>query len=181
MEEKLLLTRDAAEEAAQAAPAGEAIPAGDAAAETIPGDAVAALRAELETEMSRKLAAMRDDALRLSRMSDEERALYEASRRESELAAREKALLARELRAQAVELLAERGLPRQLADAIGYESESAMRAAVDAIERAFRQAVQAAVEERLRGESPAAGASAQSAEDALLDDADYYRLNYDNH
>ena len=142
--------------------------------------AMDALRAELEAALEAKLNKLMDDAMRVSRMTEEERAAYEASRRESALDAREKELAVRELRAEALELLAARGLPKALADAIGYESRAAMLSAVDAIERAFRQAVQEAVEERLRGASPAAGASAQSLDDALLDDASYYRLNYAN-
>ena len=142
--------------------------------------ALDALRAELEAALEEKLNRLLDDAMRVSRMSEEERAAYEASRRESALDAREKELAVRELRAEALELLAARGLPKALADAIGYESRGAMLSAVDAIERAFRQAVQEAVEERLRGASPAAGASAQGLDEALLDDASYYRLNYDN-
>ena len=48
--------------------------------------------------------------------------------------------------------------------------------AVNALEQAFRQAVQEAVKARLTGESPAAGASAQGLEDDELDDETYYRL-----
>ena len=142
--------------------------------------AMDALRAELEAALEAKLNKLMDDAMRVSRMTEEERAAYEASRRESALDAREKELAVRELRAEALELLAARGLPKALADAVGYDSREGMLASVDAVERAFRQAVQEAVEERLRGASPAAGASAQSLDDALLDDASYYRLNYAN-
>ena len=142
-------------------------------AQESPAMDLAALRAELEAALDEKLGKLMDDALRLASMTDEERAGFEACRRESALDEREKAIAARELRAEALELLAARGLPKALADALGYESRPAMLAAVDGVERAFRAAVQAAVEQRLRGESPAAGASSQS-DDALLDDASYF-------
>lgn len=113
---------------------------------------------------------------RVAGMSADERAGYELSRREAELAEREKKLLQRELKAMAVEKLAARALPRELADALCYDSEAECLKGIDSIERAFRAAVQASVDERLRGETPIAGAGRRMDAEALSD-ADYYRLN----
>lgn len=113
---------------------------------------------------------------RVAAMSQEERAGYVLSLREAELAEREKKLLARELKAMALEKLAARGLPAGLADALSYESEEACLKGIDSIERAFRDAVQAAVDKRLRGETPVSGMSRRlDAEN--MSDTDYYRLN----
>ncbi len=139
------------------------------------GRAMDELRAELETALEARFQQMLDEAARVSRMSEGERAEYDAARRESDLTEREKNLARRELRADALEELEKRGLPKALADAVGYDSREGMLASVDAVERAFRQAVQAAVEERLRGVSPAAGASAQG-DGSELDDESYYRM-----
>lgn len=165
MEENRRLIDEAAE-----APETEDLPqdAGtDAAAE-----AIDALRAELEA----KLRQMLDEQLKLSRMTDAERADYEAGCREDELEQREKAVSRRELRADAMEALEARGLPKALADAVCYDGAEAMRASMDAVETAFREAVQAAVEDRLRGGSPEAGASAQGVDMDQLDDASYYKM-----
>jgi len=88
----------------------------------------------------------------------------------------EKKLLQRELKAMAVEKLTARALPRELADALCYDSEAECLKGIDSIERAFRAAVQASVDERLRGETPIAGAGRRMDAEALSD-ADYYRLN----
>ena len=113
---------------------------------------------------------------RMEAMSIEERAGYEMSRREAELNEREKQLIRREVKAMALEKLTERGLPRELADALNCESENECIRSIDRIERAFRQAVQMAVDERLRGEAPAAGMNRRMDTEGMSD-AEYYRMN----
>ena len=113
---------------------------------------------------------------RMAAMSTEERAGYEMSRREAELDEREKKLIRREVKAMALEKLAERGLPGELADALNCDSETECINGIDRIERAFRQAVQAAVDERLRGEVPAAGMNRRVDADSMSD-AEYYQMN----
>lgn len=111
---------------------------------------------------------------RVAAMTAEERAGYELSRREAELMEREKQLLRRELKAMALEKLAERGLPADLAEALNYDSEQACMNGLDKLERAFRAAVQTAVDERLRGETPSMGVNRRmDAEN--MSDADYYQ------
>ena len=113
---------------------------------------------------------------RKAAMSAEERAGYEMSRREAELNEREKQLVRREVKAMAIEKLAERNLPRELADALSCDSEAECIRSIDRIERAFRQAVQKAVDERLRGEVPAAGMG-RVADAESMTDAEYYKLS----
>lgn len=113
---------------------------------------------------------------RVAAMTAEERAGYELTRREAQLAEREKLLLRRELKAMALEKLAQRGLPADLAEALSYESEQDCLNGLDKLESAFRAAVQQAVDERLRGEAPSAGVN-RSTDAESMSDADYYRLN----
>ena len=131
-------------------------------------EAIGQARAEWERDQA--------ENQRMAAMTIEERAGYEMSRREAELAEREKLLVRREVKAMALEKLAERGLPRELADALNCDSEAECLRSIDRIERAFRQAVQSAVDERLRGESPAAG-SGRSMDADSMSDAEYYQLN----
>lgn len=112
---------------------------------------------------------------RVAAMTTEERAGYEMSRREAELNEREKKLMERELKAMALEKLVERGLPRELADALPYTGENECLKGIDHLERVFRAAVQTAVDERLRGEVPAAGMNRRMDADSLSD-SDYYRM-----
>lgn len=160
--------------ASQAATAEAGVPQTDKAANANVEKVMAGLRQELELQLHQ----MVEEAVRLSQMSESERAAYTARRREDDLTAREKRLAARELRADALDLLAQRGLPRELADAVGYESREAMLASIDNVERVFRQAVQMGVEERMRGILPVTGAPIQGGDAAQMDDEAYYRMNY---
>lgn len=92
--------------------------------------------------------------------------------REDALDERERQLRMRELRAETVEALNRKKLPTELADAIAYTDEETCRAGLAATERAFRSAVQKAVDERLRGRTPGAG---KAVDPDMMDDGDYYR------
>lgn len=146
-------------------------PQGDVVAEARVADMLDALKAEMESRLREAL----DEAVRLNGMSAEERAAYDTQARLKALEDREKALERRELKADAQEALAAKGLPVALAEALNCEDRMAMEKSVTALDGAFRQAVQEAVEERLKGTSPAAGASAQDTGDELDDEA-YYRM-----
>ena len=112
---------------------------------------------------------------RMAAMSTEERAGYEMSRREAELNEREKQIVRREVKAMALEKLAERGLPGELADALSCDSEAECLRSIDRIERVFRKAVQDEVDKRLRGEAPAAGSMRPIDADSMSD-AEYYQM-----
>ena len=126
-------------------------------------------RAEWEAERAKADA----ESERMAGMSDDEREHYALSRREAALDERERQIAERELRAMALEQLSERGLPKELAEALPYESEERCLAGLDALEQAFRRAVQEGVDERLRGRAPKMGA-AKSVEN--MSDAEYYML-----
>ena len=71
----------------------------------------------------------------------------------------------RELRAEAMDKLVSRGLPRELEKLINYDDAEACDQSIDALERAFRSAVQAGVDERIRRSRnplPKAGSGAQN-------------------
>lgn len=92
--------------------------------------------------------------------------------REDAFDERERQLRMRELRAETLETLAKKKLPAELADAIAYTDEETCRAGLAATERAFRSAVQKAVDERLRGRAPGAG---KAMDPDMMDDCGYYR------
>ena len=132
-------------------------------------DALAQLADKLD-----RLCRGQEEARKVSAMEPEQRAAYEAQSREQALEEREKAILRREARADVLEQLAAKGLPAALADAVRCDSPQDAQRSVAALEAGFREAVQAAVEARLKGVSPIAGASAQ--DEGELDDESYYRL-----
>ena len=92
------------------------------------------------------VATARTEAERLAGMSAEQR-----------LVEREAAVQRRELRAQALETLAQRGLPRELAGVLSYESAEACNESIANAEKAFRAAVKRGVDERMKGVPPKSG------------------------
>lgn len=94
----------------------------------------------------------------------------ENDRREA-LDTREADLVRREKSAQARQALEDRGLPASLAECLFFPEEEDPEAAADAIEAAFRAAVQQAVEERLRTAAPKSASPLPLSE---LCDEDYY-------
>lgn len=94
------------------------------------------------------------EAQKLAKMSADERLEHERQEREKTLAEREQGITKRELRAEALQQLAEKGIPKELADVLPYNDADSTSAAIVAVETAFRKAVELAVNERLKGQAP---------------------------
>ena len=93
-------------------------------------------------------------AEKLAKMNAEQKAQYEQQKKEKELADREAEITKRELSAQAKETLADKGLPVSLADILNYTDASTCQASIEAVEKAFQEAVAKGVEDKLKGGSP---------------------------
>lgn len=120
------------------------------------------LKAERENA-EKKLA----EAKKLSEMSESDRAAYSRKLIDKELAEREAAVAKRELTADALDMLAEAGLPKQLAACLNYANRDECEASIEVVRTAFEGAVSAAVNERIRGRIPKF--SPASTSDAFLD------------
>ena len=112
----------------------------------------------LETQKGKMTATIQQqindavtEAQRLAKMTQAERDEHDRQKQAEELAKREAAITRRELTAAAKDTLASKGLPLSLADVIDYTSADTANASIAAIEKAFQPAVQAAVEDRLKG------------------------------
>ena len=125
-------------------------------------------RAQWEQEARQRTEEARQEGLRMASMTQEER----LAQREAELSQREKEILRRELRVEAMNELARRGLPAELAEALCYEDEEACRRSIEGTDRAFRQAVQAGVTRRLGDALPPRGGAGQ--DPASMSDEAYY-------
>ena len=128
-------------------------------------------RGKWAQETRQKIEQARREEQQLARISTDERFSQEYARREAELAQRESLLAERELRAEAVKMLNEKGLPPELAGAINYTSEENMKSSMETAELAFRAAVQSGVEQRMRGVTP--HAAHRSAGKEMGDDSSY--------
>lgn len=105
----------------------------------------------------KKAEEARTEAEKLAKMTEQQRMQHEADKREAELTKREAELTRRELRAQAAQTLAEKNLPICLLEVLDYANADACSKSIDATRAAWNLAVQAGVEERLKGKPPKAG------------------------
>jgi len=121
-------------------------------------------KSKWEQDLQKKLADAKTEAEKLTKMNGEQKAEYERKKRDDELMKRESEITRRELRATALETLAEKGLPKQLADILAYTDAESTNKSIAATEAAFREAVEAAVNERLKGNAPKNGGKDQSFE-----------------
>ena len=128
----------------------------EALSEPQPEDAAPDIRALLQSFLSR-LEAVSAHALET----------------EAQQQLREQAIAAREMNAFVREECQRRGLPDELASCLSFADTDAARRGLDALEAAFRAAVQAAVEERLTGQEPK---SPSPADTDTMTDAEYYAM-----
>lgn len=94
------------------------------------------------------------EAEKLAKMTKDERDKYNMQKRIKDLEAREKAIAKKELQATAKNALAEKELPLELAELLDYTDAEACNQSIEALDQAFRNAVAAAVKERLKGAEP---------------------------
>ncbi len=112
--------------------------------------AIQTAQTEWETQQQEKIT----EAEKLKKMNADEKAKYEQDKRTKELDKREKDITTRELKAQAYETLAEKNLPKELIDTLNFSDAESCNASIEAVEKAFQNAVKKAVEDRLRGSKP---------------------------
>lgn len=122
----------------------------------------------LETQKS-KLEVLFDEkateAEKLAKMNKDEKAEYMRQKQEKELSSREANITKRELMAEAKNTLAEKMLPAGLAEVLNYSDADSCSKSIAAVEKAFQEAVEAGVEERLKGGKAAKKATGQDDSD----------------
>ena len=110
------------------------------------------------TNAQEKWQALTDDKLseaeKLAKMTKEEKAQYMQQKKEKELSEREAAITRKELMAEARNTLAGDGLPQELAEVLNYTDADACKKSMETVKAAFQIAVEAAVEEKLKGGKP---------------------------
>ena len=112
---------------------------------------LASAKGKWESEQQKKLDDDKTEAQKMASMNEKEKEDYQRQKREEALNERERDITARELKATAYETLAEKGLPKELADILNYTDADQCKASIDAVEKAFQSSVEKAVNEKLRG------------------------------
>lgn len=128
-----------------------------------------------EQEATARLKAARTEAEKLAKMTAEQKAEHERQKREEDLSKRERDLTRRELRAQAAETLTQKGLPTGLLDTLNYADADTCQKSIEAVEKAFRDAVQSGVEGRLKGGAPAGSGGNREPDWDKMTDEEYYK------
>lgn len=143
--------------AGQGANKVEFTPEQQAELDRILGERLGKAQAKWEKDYQSKLEDAKTEAEKLAKMNADQKAEYERQQREEAINKREADITRRELRASALETLAEKGLPKQLADILVFTDAASTNASLDAVEKAFRESVETGVNERLRGGTPPGG------------------------
>ena len=111
-------------------------------------------RSKMQAEINTKVQEAVTEAEKMAKMNAEQKAQYEREKKEKEMADREAAITKRELMSTAKEQLAEKGLPISLAGVLNYASAEECSASIEAVGKAFQEAVEKAVNDRLSGGKP---------------------------
>lgn len=120
-------------------------------------------RAKWETEAQTKIEAAKTEAEKMAEMTAEQKAQHKEQERLDEISKREADITRRELRAQSLEKLAEKELPKELIDVVVFTDADSCNASIDAIEKAFRKSVEDGVNKRLAQSADVPGSGGAAA------------------
>lgn len=130
-------------------------------------------RAEWEAQAK----AEQEEAARLAKMNAEEKAKHEREKQEKAIAEREAAVTKRELKVEATSQLAEKKLPVILAECLDYTNADTCKNSMEVIAKAFNEAVDGRVNDRLRGNAPLSGNGGTEQPINSIKDALNYEIN----
>lgn len=111
---------------------------------------LAAERAKWDKEQEAK----ESEAKKLAKMNADEKKDYQLKQREQELADREVEIARKELTAEAKSMLSERDLPVELVAVVDLSSADSVTESINTVQKAWSEAVQKGVSERLKGGAP---------------------------
>lgn len=117
-----------------------------------------------QEEANQRIEQAKTEGEKLAKMTADKKAEYERDQRDKEISTREAKINERELRASAYEQLASKGLPKDLISTLNFTDAASCEASIMAVETSFSDAVQQAVDERLKKsvDKPLGGATDKS-------------------
>lgn len=134
----------------------------DSAVDKRINSALETARAKWQKESDAALEQARSEGQRMAGLTAEQKEQEAQKQRDAEIAKREADITRRELRAQSLEQLAEKGLPKELIDTIVLSDADTCLQSIEAVEKAFRSAVEIGVNERLAASANPPGVGAQA-------------------
>lgn len=118
-----------------------------------------------------KWEALADDKLseaeKLAKMTKDEQKTYMQNKKDKELSEREHKVARAELMAEAKNTLTSDGLPVELADVLDYTDADSCKKSMKTVKDTFQKAVEAAVDEKLKGDKPPKKATETGEQDKL--------------
>lgn len=157
----LQLFAEEGEDSSNAATDGNQEPAEPKMPEEQPKDEKKYTDAEVDEIISKKYAKWQakqekeqNEAKKLAKMNADEKKDYQLKQREQELATREAEIARKELTAEAKSMLSERDLPVELVAVVDLSSADSVTESINTVQKAWSEAVQKGVSERLKGGAP---------------------------
>lgn len=126
-------------------------------------DALKTAQAKWEADYKQKLESEKAEAEKLAKMTAAEKEQALLDKQKKEIEDRERAIQQKELKLETINILNEKKLPITFADLLLADDADKTKGNVDTFEKAFREAVDAAVTERLKGNTPGSGSTNPSA------------------
>ncbi len=122
---------------------------------------------KLTTEFNTKLETEKTEAVRLAKLSGEEREKEQEKKRKDELDQRESTIKQQELTLKATDMLTAKNLPLEIRSMVIGKDEADTKSRIEAFEGVFQKAVEAAVSAKLAG-SAKPGAGKEPDEEAAI-------------
>lgn len=124
--------------------------------------AIETAKIKWEAEKATAIQAAKTEAEKMAEMTAEQKAQHKEQERLDEISKREADITRRELRAQSLEKLAEKELPKELIDVVVFTDAESCNASIEAIEKAFRKSVEDGVNKRLAQSADVPGSGGSS-------------------
>lgn len=130
------------------------------------------LEEDFESKLRTTIQEERKEAEKLAQMNEQEKQKHEIEKREKEIADRERAIQFKDLKFTAIDILNEKGLPIAIVDNLIAQDLDAERTKenIDTFEKAFREEVEKAVNERLKSNTPKTSSTKVTTSSSSADD-----------
>lgn len=126
-------------------------------------------KAKWDKDHRTAIDAAKTEGQRLAQLSSEEKECEEARKKQEEEDQRLADITRRELRLEAFESLEEKELPKELIDAVILTNADDCKKSIESVEKAFREAVEKGVNDRLAAsaETPPAGGNSKNSKESI--------------
>ncbi|OCZ53801.1 DUF4355 domain-containing protein [Dehalobacter sp. TeCB1] len=129
-----------------------------------------------ESKVTAAVAAAQEEAVKMAKMTDDEKAKAALAKQQADIDAKAQALTQKEIRMDAAAVLTEKKLPAEALDFVVGNDAKTTTENIDKFAKVFNDAVQKSVEDRLKGTTPSGGGGSGSAADtSKMTDAEYYK------